>query len=213
MDSQPNISPLSISDYQLVKYSGARPKVCDITCYKKETVINDDNNIKTDNISNQQHTDIIIHPEINNHESLSPCLGFTDIEMNTQPTVNVFDTRIKMYHDMLREDAVDIYDIVPVVDSKSLETVNIEIELVAAYGPNAPNHVVIYTSNDVAGTVIVKAGAPQKISVTIKKSGTIRLSNGTPCRVPSSFDPSNASLSKICFGVSAVRITQVVQEG
>ena len=92
---------------------------------------------------------------------------------------------------------------------QNLETVNIEIELVAAYGPNAPNHVVTYNSNDVAGTVILKAGAPQKISVTIKKSGTIRLSNGTPCRIPSSFDPSNASLSKICFGVSAVRITPV----
>jgi hypothetical protein len=93
---------------------------------------------------------------------------------------------------------------------QNLETVDIEIELVAAYGPNAPNHVVIYTSNDVAGTVIVKAGAPQKISVTIKKSGTIRLSNGTPCRVPSSFDPSNASLSKICFGVSAVKVIPAI---
>ena len=92
---------------------------------------------------------------------------------------------------------------------QNLETVNIEIELVAAYGPNAPNHVVIYNSNDVAGTVILKAGAPQKISVTIKKNGTIRLSNGTPCRVPSSFDPSNFSPFKFCFGVSAVRITPV----
>jgi hypothetical protein len=89
---------------------------------------------------------------------------------------------------------------------KNLETIDIEIELVAAYGPNAPNHVVIYTSNDVAGTVILKAGAPQKISVTIKNNESIRLLNGTPCRVPSSFDPSNFSLTKICFGVSAVKV-------
>ncbi len=85
--------------------------------------------------------------------------------------------------------------------------IKIEIELVAAYGPNAPNHVVMYKSNDAAGTVTLKAGAPQKISVTVQKSGSVRLMNGTPCRVPSSFEPSDASLSKICFGVSAVRVT------
>jgi hypothetical protein len=87
-----------------------------------------------------------------------------------------------------------------------LETVNIEIELVAAYGPNAPSHVVSYKSNDVAGTVTLKAGAPQMISVTVQKSGSVRLMNGTPCRVPSIFEPSDASLSKICFGISAVRV-------
>jgi len=94
-----------------------------------------------------------------------------------------------------------------------LEIMNIEIELAAAYGPNAPNHVVIYKSNEVAGTVTLKAGVPQKISVTVQKSGSVRLINGTPCRVPSSFEPSDTSLSKICFGLSAVRVTQAVQEG
>jgi hypothetical protein len=88
-----------------------------------------------------------------------------------------------------------------------LESVNLEIELVAAYGPNAPTHVVIYKSNDGAGTVTLKAGAPQKISVTVQKNGSVRLLNGAPCRLPSSFEASDASLSKICFGVSAVSVT------
>jgi hypothetical protein len=88
-----------------------------------------------------------------------------------------------------------------------LESVDMEIELVAAYGPNAPTHVVIYKSNEVAGTVTLKAGAPQKISITVQKNGSIRLLNGTPCRFPSIFEASDVSLSKICFGVSAVSVT------
>jgi hypothetical protein len=91
-------------------------------------------------------------------------------------------------------------------NSPYLESVNLEIELIAAYGPNAPTHVVIYKSNDVAGTVTLKAGVPQKISVRVEDNGSIRLMNGTRCRVPSSFEPSDVSLSKICFGVSAVKV-------
>ena len=88
-----------------------------------------------------------------------------------------------------------------------LESVNMEIELVAAYGPNAPTHVVSYKSKDGSRTVTLKAGAPQKISVTVQENGSIRLLNGTPCRFPSIFESSDASLSKICFGVSAVSVT------
>ena len=92
-----------------------------------------------------------------------------------------------------------------------LGTVNVEIELVAAYGPNAPNHVVIYQSNNEVGTATLKAGASQKISVTIKNSGSIRLLNGTPCRLPATFEPADVSLKEICFGITAVRVTPLTQ--
>lgn len=95
-------------------------------------------------------------------------------------------------------------------NNRNLESVNMEIELVAAYGPNAPTHVVIYKSDDVAGTVTLKAGAPQKISVTVQKNGSVRLLNGTPCRLPSSFEASDGSLSKICFGVSTVKVIPTI---
>jgi hypothetical protein len=84
-----------------------------------------------------------------------------------------------------------------------------EIELLAAYGPNAPTHVVIVSSSQFVKSVTLNAGNPQKISLIIDEGESIKLSNGTPCRAPSTFEPSDASLSKICFGLSAVRVTPV----
>ena len=94
-------------------------------------------------------------------------------------------------------------------DNSSMETVNMEIELMAAYGPNAPTHVVIISSSQSIKSVTLSAGNPQKISLIVDDGESIKLSNGTPCRVPSTFEPSDTSLSKICFGLSAVRVTPV----
>ena len=92
-----------------------------------------------------------------------------------------------------------------------LSTVSLEIELVAAYGANAPSHVVIISGAQTLKSIILTSGNPQKISMRIADGQWMKISNGTPCRVPSTFEPSDASLSKICFGVSAVRITPVNQ--
>lgn len=94
-----------------------------------------------------------------------------------------------------------------------LGAVNLEIELVAAYGPNAPNHVVIIASTQSVKAVTLTAGNPQKISLTVGDQESIKISNGTPCRVPSTFEPSDAGLSKFCFGVSAVRVTPLISAG
>ncbi len=94
-----------------------------------------------------------------------------------------------------------------------LSTVSLEIELVAAYGPNAPSHVVIISGAQTLKSVILTSGNPQKISLRIADRQWIKISNGTPCRIPSTFEPSDASLSKICFGVSAVRVTPLNQAG
>ncbi len=96
-------------------------------------------------------------------------------------------------------------------DQSQFKFVNLEIELVAAYGPNAPTHVVIVSNAQSIKAVSLTAGIPQKVAFRIADGQSIKFSNGTPCRVPSSFEPSDASLSKICFGVSAVRVTPVTQ--
>jgi hypothetical protein len=88
-----------------------------------------------------------------------------------------------------------------------LESVNLEIELVAAYGPNAPSHVVILSSSQSVEALTLTAGNPQRISRIIGNGESIKILNGTPCRVPSRFEPSDLGLSKICFGVSAVSVT------
>ncbi len=88
----------------------------------------------------------------------------------------------------------------------SLETAKFEIELVAAYGPNAPSHVVMFEINGAVSSTTLSAGVPQKVSVAISKGESIKFLNGTPCRLPSTFEPADTSLSKICFGVTAVRV-------
>ena len=95
----------------------------------------------------------------------------------------------------------------------SLESAYFEIEFVAAYGPNAPTHVVIFETNGTIRATTLSAGAPQKVSVTIKNGGSIKFLNGTPCRLPATFDPADASLRKICFGITAVRVTPLTQAG
>ena len=91
-----------------------------------------------------------------------------------------------------------------------LGAVNLEIELVAAYGPNAPTHVAVISSKQSIKAVTLTAGNPQKVSLRIADGQSLKISNGTPCRVPSSFEPSNTDLSKFCFGISAVRVTPVI---
>ena len=95
-------------------------------------------------------------------------------------------------------------------DQSQFKFVNLEIELVAAYGPNALTHVVVISNAQSIKAVTLTAGIPQKVAFRIADGQSIKFSNGTPCRVPSSFEPSDASLSKICFGVSAVRVTPAI---
>ena len=89
-----------------------------------------------------------------------------------------------------------------------LDGVNVEIELVAAYGPNAPDHVVVIESNGSVNAVKLQAGANQVARLTIRSGERVMLSNGTPCRIPSTFETADLSLNKICFGVSAIRVTR-----
>jgi hypothetical protein len=96
-------------------------------------------------------------------------------------------------------------------DNPYLESVNMEIEFVAAYGPNAPTHVVVIETNSAVSSTTLSAGAPQKVSIAIKKGESIKFLNGTPCRLPATFEPADSSLSKICFGINAVRVTPPTQ--
>ena len=87
------------------------------------------------------------------------------------------------------------------------ETVNLEIDLVAAYGPNAPTHVVAVTSKGKVSPLTLRAGLTQTVQLTAVSGDSIRISNVTPCRLPSTFEVADKSLNKICFGVTAVRVT------
>ena len=98
------------------------------------------------------------------------------------------------------------------VSSESgFEIVNLEIDLVAAYGPNAPTHVVAVTSKGTVSPLTLRAGLTQTVQLTAVSGDSVKISNVTPCRLPSTFEVADMTLNKICFGVTAVRVTPPAQ--
>jgi hypothetical protein len=170
----------------------------------------------------------VIDPSISGQKATSPKYSLTWIgvgsefyaQKNTVTEVGMYGYEYKTYY----ENGPDVswfYDQTPErpgylelkfdTNNPYLESVNMEIEFVAAYGPNAPTHVVVFEINGAVSSTTLSAGAPQKVSASIKNGESIKFLNGTPCRLPATFEPADASLSKICFGITAVRVTPPTQ--
>lgn len=98
-----------------------------------------------------------------------------------------------------------------VSNESGLQSVNLEIDLVAAYGLNAPTHVVAVTSKGTVSPLTLRAGLNQTVQLTAVSGDSVKISNVTPCRLPSMFEAADMSLNKICFGVTAVRVTPPTQ--
>jgi hypothetical protein len=90
--------------------------------------------------------------------------------------------------------------------SNSLQLVKAEITLVAAYGPNAPPHIVTVSTAASTETKTLIAGNPSEFQVNLSAGDTVNIKSNTPCRLPSTFAPTDQSPFKICFGVSKVLI-------
>ena len=91
-------------------------------------------------------------------------------------------------------------------NSDFFRQVNVEITLVAAYGPNAPPHVVSVSTSSSSATKILSSGAPSTFQIKLSGGETVKIRNVTPCRLPGTFEPSDTGIYKICFGVSKVII-------
>ena len=91
--------------------------------------------------------------------------------------------------------------------SHSLNQVTIELQLVAAYGPKAPEHQVLVTSNSFAETKRLSPGNPGVFRIKINSGESVQIKNVTPCRLPSTIDPADLTDFKICFGVAKVTIS------
>jgi hypothetical protein len=91
--------------------------------------------------------------------------------------------------------------------SHSLNQVTIELTLVAAYGPKAPEHQVSVTSNSFSETKLLSPGNPGVFRITINSGESVQINNVTPCRLPSTFEPADLTDFKICFGVAKVTIS------
>lgn len=90
--------------------------------------------------------------------------------------------------------------------SNSLRQVKAEITLVAAYGLKAPPHIVTVSTAASTDTKTLIAGNPSVFQVNLSVGDTVTIKNSTPCRLPSTFAPTDQSPFKICFGVSKVLI-------
>jgi hypothetical protein len=96
--------------------------------------------------------------------------------------------------------------------TETLNRVDIELTLISAYGANAPPHEVWVSAENYSETEVLSPSSPGVFNVTLESGETIKIRNLTPCRLPRSFEPSDLSEFKICFGVSKVLISPEFQE-
>jgi hypothetical protein len=92
-------------------------------------------------------------------------------------------------------------------NSQNLKKVTIQLILVAAYGPNAPEHVVTVSTDNYSETKTLSVNNPGVFQLVLEGDESVRVRNVTPCRLASVFEPADLSIYKICFGVSKISIS------
>jgi hypothetical protein len=89
--------------------------------------------------------------------------------------------------------------------------VNVQLVLVSAYGPNAPEHVISVKTNKYDETKTLSPNNPGVFTFKLQAGESAKIFNVTPCRLPSDFEPTDLSINKICFGVSKLFISPETQ--
>ena len=97
--------------------------------------------------------------------------------------------------------------------SNQLRQVNVQLILVSAYGPNAPQHIVSVSSKNYSETRTLSPSNPGVFNFKLEAGKSVQIKNETPCRLPSVFEPNDLSINKICFGVSKIFILPETQAG
>jgi hypothetical protein len=96
--------------------------------------------------------------------------------------------------------------------TETIDRVKVELTLVSAYGSNAPPHEVWVSAKNYSETKVLSPNSPGIFSVNLKSGESLMIRNLTPCRLPRSFEPSDLSEFKICYGVSKVLISPENEE-
>ena len=84
--------------------------------------------------------------------------------------------------------------------------VSVEITLLAAYGGNAPTQIIRVSTSSASQSVMVAAGKPVIVKLQLSKDEMVSFDNVLPCRLPSTFDPSNSDQRKFCFGIGEIKV-------
>ena len=112
---------------------------------------------------------------------------------------------VRWYFDLSPDRSI-ILELGYVSSSKDLRQVTIELTLVSAYGPNAPEHEVLVSTGGYSEAKTLSPLSPGVFRVTVNTGETVKITNVSACRLPRSFEPTDMSDLKICYGVSKVLI-------
>ena len=90
--------------------------------------------------------------------------------------------------------------------SHDMEKVNVEVTLVAAFGPSAPTQIIRVIKDGVSTAHIINAGQPAVVDLTLRNGDIVRFDNVFPCRLPKTFQTGEGDWRKYCFGISDIRV-------
>ena len=82
----------------------------------------------------------------------------------------------------------------------------LEVTLLAAYGGNAPTQIIRVSTLLGNQSVVVAAGRPAILKLQLSSNELVSFDNVLPCRLPSTFDSSNADQRKFCFGIGHIKV-------
>jgi hypothetical protein len=126
-------------------------------------------------------------------------------------TIYEWGPDVSWMFDLSPERSSDL-EIVYLSSSNSLNKVRIELTLIAAYGLNAPPHMVSVTASTKSETRILSPAKPEVFKYELRSGESVIVKNITPCRYPKTFEPKDQSSFKICLGVSKLVVLPQSQE-
>jgi len=90
--------------------------------------------------------------------------------------------------------------------TEALNRVNLGLTLVSAYGSNAPPHGVWVSTDNYSETKTLSPNEPGVFTIPLVSGQSVKVRNLSPCRLPKTFEPTDLTNMKICFGVSKIVI-------
>ena len=86
----------------------------------------------------------------------------------------------------------------------------IEVTLLAAYGPKAPSQIALVSLNGDTKPVQFSAGEEAKVLLTVVSNDRATIRNVLPCGSPSTWEPSDQDRRKFCFGIGKITVRRLL---
>lgn len=96
-----------------------------------------------------------------------------------------------------------------VAQDGKMRSYEVNISMVAAFGPKAPPQVVTVTSKDGATSFDLVAGIQQDVKIVVNSGDVVELESQMPCVVPEQLEPGSGDFRELCFGVTDFKVREV----